>query len=615
MGGYKGVSGTGWRLAGAMVLVATLVAIPAFAQLNVGTILGTVKDTSGGVMAGATVTALNTETGSSRTATTGDDGVYRFSALPVGHYDVKIERSGFKTATKKGVVLDVAGEVVLNFALEVGAAAVQVEVTSEAPQVNTTSGTLGGLVSEEKIAELPLNGRNYLDLTLLQPGVSQSTVVINLGGGTQGAIYSSNGAPIISNSFLLDGTPMQTVFGFNGASASGTTLGVDGIREYKVVTNAFSAEYGMNMGSQMTIVSKGGGNQFHGDVFEYLRNRVLDARNFFDTSYQQSGKRNPQYERNNFGGAFGGPIKKDKTFFWGVYEGLRQVKGFPVITNSIPAACVTESASSSHQVDSACDPNITTPFTVNSAIQPLVALYTPDNSNYTFTSPTSVNYGQIRVDHNLTKDDSLFGRYTIEQAYEVVPGPGNDSSNAVPYGFKQFKDTWTSRNQYVTLSESHLFSSDLLNSFRVSFSRTNVPTNYIITDPAVTNANVSFKGAGTPMGLLVIGSSGNGAPGQITTMGPDLASPNYHLQNYSSLGDDLFYTRGKHALKFGVLINHINLVIGETVFDRGRVNFGGGLVSFLQNQPTFEFGAIAGGIERRHFNYYTYGFYGQDDWR
>src|SRR5882762_5325208 len=393
MGGYKGVSGTGWRLAGAMVLVATLVAIPAFAQLNVGTILGTVKDTSGGVMAGATVTALNTETGSSRTATTGDDGVYRFSALPVGHYDVKIERSGFKTATKKGVVLDVAGEVVLNFALEVGASAVQVEVTGEAPQVNTTSGSLGGLVSEEKIAELPLNGRNFLDLTLLQPGVSQSTVVINLGGGTQGAIYSSNGAPIISNSFLLDGTPMQTVFGFNGASASGTTLGVDGIREYKVVTNAFSAEYGMNMGSQMTIVSKGGGNQFHGDVFEYLRNRVLDARNFFDTSYQQSGKRNPQYERNNFGGAFGGPIKKDKTFFWGVYEGLRQVKGNPVIAKGIPAACVANGTRTVAQgnpngadytvTPADCAGLISGPITVNPGIRPLLKLYDPADTNYT----------------------------------------------------------------------------------------------------------------------------------------------------------------------------------------------------------------------------------------
>jgi len=161
-----------------------------------------------------------------------------------------------------------------------------------------------------------LNGRNYLDLTLLAAWRftghhSDQSGWRNAGGHLQQQRCSNH-----LNTFLLDGTPLQTVFGFNGASASGTTLGVDGIREYKVVTNAFSAEYGMNMGSQMTIVSKGGSNQFHGDVFEYMRNRVLDARNFFDNSFLTTGKRNPQYERNNFGGAFGGPIKKDKTFFW-----------------------------------------------------------------------------------------------------------------------------------------------------------------------------------------------------------------------------------------------------------------------------------------------------------
>jgi outer membrane receptor protein involved in Fe transport len=633
VGRSQGVCGLVWRLSVAMVLFAVCLAIPAFAQLPTGTILGTVKDTSGGVVAGANVTVRNTETGLTRALPTGDDGAYRFSALPVGHYDVRVEREGFKSTTQKGIVLDVSQEVVINFALEVGAAATEVTVSTDAPVVNTTSGQLGGLVNEEKIAELPLNGRNYLDLTLLQPGVSQNSTVINLGGGTQGAIYSSNGAPIISNTFLLDGTPLQTVFGFNGASASGTTLGVDGIREYKVVTNAFSAEYGMNMGSQMTIVSKGGGNQFHGDVFEYLRNRVLDARNFFDYSQAQcqldgssSCKRNPQYERNNFGGAFGGPIKKDKIFFWAVYEGLRETKGIPVSTNTINPTCVTEGTTGTFNVDSACDPNITTPFQVPQAIRPLLALYAPANSSYTFTRPTSVDYGQIRVDQNFSQNDSFFGRYTIEQAAEIVPGPGNDSSNAVPYGFKQFKDQWTSRNQYLTLSESHIFSPSLLNSARVSYSRTNIPTNYIITDPAVTDANVSFIGQGTPMGLLVIGSAGNGAPGQITTMGPDLASPNYHLQNYGSLSDDLFYTRGKHALKFGFLGNRINWVIGETVLDRGKVNFttcgatasisgGDPLICFLENEPSFELGAIQGGVERRHFNYYTFGFYGQDDWR
>src|SRR2546422_7411529 len=348
MGGVFGHVRWGYRVGlFAMVLVVLVAAIPGFAQLPTGTILGTVKDASGALVPGAAVTVQNLETGTSRSTLTNETGAYRLAALPVGRYDLRVELAGFKATTQRRLVLSVGDETVLNFSLEVGTPSQELVVSSEAPIVNTTTASLGGLVNEQKLAELPLNGRNYLDLTLLQPGISQNTVVIQLGGGAGGTIYSSNGAPIISNNFLLDGTPTQNVLGYNGASAVGTTLGLDGIREYKVITNAFSAEYGMNMGSQMTIVSKGGSNQFHGDAFDYLRNRVLDARNFFDTSYGQclasnagNCKRNPPYERNNFGGAFGGPIRKDKTFFWGVYEGLRQVKGNPVITKSIPAACV-----------------------------------------------------------------------------------------------------------------------------------------------------------------------------------------------------------------------------------------------------------------------------------
>jgi hypothetical protein len=664
MGGRKGVGATVCRLLGAMALVASLLAISVFAQSNIGTILGTVKDTSGGVMAGATATALNTETGASRTTTTRDDGAYRFSALPVGHYDMKVERDGFKTSTRKNVVLDVSGEVVLNFALEVGASAVQVEVTGEAPVVNTTSGSLGGLVNEEKLAELPLNGRDYLDLTLLQPGVSQTSSVVNLGGGTQGVIYSSNGAPIRSNNFLLDGAPMQNIFGFNAASASGSTLGLDGIREYKVITSAFPAEYGMTMGSQMTIVSKGGSNTFHGDAFEYIRNRVMDARNFFDISQATcqtnnpgaNCPRSPVYQRNNFGAAFGGPIKKDKTFFWGVYEGLRQVKGNPVLTRGISAQCVAEGLSATagnvtipgngpktytvlgnHVIDSACDPalpaNGSGNITVSSITQPYLALYDPADSNYTQVSPTSVNYGQMRVDQNFGTNDSMFVRYTIDNAAETVPPPGN---GATPYGFKEFQDSWTSRDQYVSVSENHIFSPTLLNTVRLSFSRTNVPTNFIVgssaTGVATNGSNVSFLGNGQPMGLIVIGAAATGGGSALTTMGPDFASPNYHLQNYWSLGDDLFYTKGKHALKFGFLGNRVQLIVGETVFGRGVVDFigcapffvappfanngvGDALDCFLGNAPTLTMDATPGGIERRHFRYETYGFYGQDDWR
>lgn len=620
------------RISLAILAVALFVgAAPVFAQLPTGTILGTVKDPSGAVVTRATVTAQNVDTGTARSIMTDEMGAYRLAAVPVGHYDLKVEAPGFKATTQKGLVLDVSEEAVMNFALEVGGTAEQVSVTGEAPLVNTTAASLGGLVNEQSLAELPLNGRNFLDLTLLQPGVTQDTVVINLGGGTQGTIYSSNGAPIISNNFLLDGTPTQNLFGYNGASAVGTTLGLDGILEYKVITNGFSAEYGMNMGSQMTIVSKGGSNQFHGDVFEYLRNRVLDARNFFDDSYGQcvaggegGCKRNPQYERNNFGGAFGGPIRKDKTFFWGVYEGVQQVKGNPVITKGIPGPCVANGTRTVAQgnpngtdymvTPADCGGLINTPIVTNPTIRPLLALYDPADSNYTQLSHETVNYGQMRVDQHFGTADTLFARYTIEDSNELVPGPGNGAS---VYGFKEFQDNETSRSQFITLSESHIFSPALVDTSRISFSRTNIPTNYVLspsqTGESVTGPNVSFAN-GQPMGLVVIGSNGTGSP-TFTTMGPDFANPNYHLQNYWSLSEDFFYTKGKHALKFGFLGNRIQLIDGEQVLGRGAVDFAGGLASFLLNEPSQELGAIPGGIERRHYRYETYGFYGQDDWR
>src|SRR5437867_3964350 len=190
-------------------LVPIVTAAPGFAQLPTGTILGTVRDTSGALVPGASVTAQNVETGTSRTVLTDETGAYRLAALPVGHYDLRVELSGFKSTTQRGLDLSVGDETVLNFSLEVGATMQEVVVSGEALIVNTTTASLGGLVNEQKLAELPLNGRNYLDLTLLQPGISQNTVVIQLGGGAGGTIYSSNGAPIISNNFLLDGTPTQ----------------------------------------------------------------------------------------------------------------------------------------------------------------------------------------------------------------------------------------------------------------------------------------------------------------------------------------------------------------------------------------------------------------------
>src|SRR6202049_3730811 len=311
--------------------VLILAAIPAAAQLPTGTILGAVRDASGASIPGAMVTLRNTDTNLTKAAVTEQDGSYRFPELPVGHYEIKAEAPGFRTEKHTGLNLEVTQQGVINFALQVGSTTQQVTVSSEIPLVNTQDSTLGGTVNEQQMAELPLNGRNYIDLALYKPGVNQDKNQRNEAGTS----FSVNGAPVRSNNFTLDGAILQNSTGRSPvAGDSGDALGLDGIKEYRIVTGTFQAEYGLAMGSQMVAVSKGGTNQFHGDVFEYLRNSALDANDFFNRG---AGAPKPPLQRNQFGAAFGGPIKKDKTFFYAVYEGVRQNRGVP-INNVVPAA-------------------------------------------------------------------------------------------------------------------------------------------------------------------------------------------------------------------------------------------------------------------------------------
>jgi hypothetical protein len=296
-----------------------------FAQLPTAKIVGTVKDSSGASVPNATVKVTNTDTNVSRTVMTDADGSYNVLELPAGNYQMEVTAPGFKAAVRRGITLEVTQAPLIDFTLEVGATEQQVVVSGEIPIVNTQDATLGGTVDEQRMTDLPLNGRNYVDLGLLQPGVGRD-LQHGSAGGAVGTSFSANGAPVRSNNFILDGAPLQTVNGRNPAALDGTTLGVDGIKEFRIITSDFAAEYGLTMGSQMVMVSKGGTNQFHGDAFDYFRNSVLDARNFFDPPQI------PGFQRNQFGGSVGGPIVKDKTFFYGVYEGLRLHLG---VTNNL----------------------------------------------------------------------------------------------------------------------------------------------------------------------------------------------------------------------------------------------------------------------------------------
>jgi hypothetical protein len=602
------------------LIVLLLMAFSSFAQLPTGTILGTVKDSTGASVPGATVTIQNLDTSATRTVTTGSDGAFNVPELPTGHYQIQVAHPGFKTATHAAITLEVTQQAVINFNLEIGASEQQVVVTGEAPVVNTQDATLGGLVNEQRIEDLPLNGRNYIDLSLIQPGVTQDRNFGSGGGVSVGTSFSANGAPVRSNNFMLDGAVLQNISSRNPASLAGTTLGVDGIKEYQVITSNFAAEYGLTMGSQMVIVSKNGTNQFHGDAFEYLRNSDLDARNYFDPPPSAlGGHRNPEFRRNNFGGSVGGPIKKDKTFFFGVYEGLRQTLG--VTSNiTVPGAGCHGPAGATVTVAACPDIAPFSSVTISPYIAPFLALQPSPNvatvpgqlSHFAYSAPSVAgeDYGQMRVDHNFSASDTLFGRYTIDNG-TFNNSTTTESVSSTGNNYPQFGLLGSTRNQWLTLSENHIFSPSILNTIRFSFSRTHT----VGTDLRKGLSNNDFGPpilTGHPIGLLSIGGSNGGS---YTEFGPAGDYPQtFNLQNIYTLSDDVTWTHGKHAFKFGTLLNRWNVGTQPTPSVNGFLVFPS-FANFLLSEPNLVEFATPGSEYNRFYLYNTLGFYGQDDWR
>jgi len=596
-----------------------LFAMTALSQERSATLTGRVTDSSGLVVTGATVQAVNVNTSAAATVQTNESGLYTIPALSPGEYRVIVDKSGFERIVKPGIELHVADIVDVNFSLQVGSTTQSVTVEAGAPMIDTTNSSLGGLVNDAKMADLPLNGRNYIDLSLMQPGVSQNKNNNSLGGMT-GTIFSSNGSPTISNNFLLDGTSIVNQSGWTGSSIASTTLGVDGIKEYKVITDAYGAEYGMTMGSQMLIVSKGGTNQYHGDAFEYLRNSALDARNYFD------GPKIAQFEKNNFGGSMGGPIKKDKTFFYGVYEQLNVKLGFTVLSNVPAAAChptftgqavwngqgvqPAGSTGPCSQLGSNPAGAGTNSLAVSPITAPFLALYpsptagTLTTPTFSFSAPDSqhVYYGQMRIDQNFSDKNSLFGRYTSDASNVNDPLASFSASATGGAAFPQWGSAGTSRDQYLTLSETHIFSPTLLNTVRLSFARTNFNTMplYLEATPGVP----SFV-PGQPMGQVsVTGLSTIGNTGTLTL---------FHLQNIYTLSDDVYYDKGKNGFKFGVLINRYNEALtGQQL--AGSITYAS-LAGLLKAIPSKYTAPTPGSNSNRDFIFNTFGFYAQDEWR
>lgn len=587
-----------YYFAAVVVLVLSLCVAPAFAQVGSAALSGKVADASGASVAGVNVKATNEGTGIVYPTATNDDGIYSLPILPPGKYQITVEKEGFERIVKPDVELHVADNVALDFAIQVGAMTQTVTVQGGTPLVNTTSATLGGLVQSDQIEDLPLNGRNYIGLTMMQPGVAPVNIVP--GGAFNGTWFVTNGATERSNNFLLDGAIMQDDNSGSTADFSGRTLGLDGIQEYRVITNNFSAEYGLTMGSQTIMVSKSGTNQWHGSVFDYLRNSVLDARNFFDKSIAANNfQRLPPYQRNNFGASGGGPIRKDKTFVFAAYEQLAERLGVTVLDTVPGPGCHGDAGA---VITAAACPQIgaaTPPVTISTATAPFLAIYPlPNLPNNQFTTPykqpeTDI-FGQIRVDQVFSGSDRLFGRYTIDDDVQ-------DLALTFPQIFINPRET---RHQYLTLSEDHIFSESLLNNFRFSFSRTS--STRTATNPFI-GPQYSMV-PGQPMGPINVG-------GLTGMLGPTANPGSIQNMNIFTVSDGIVRTVGRHSLKFGADINRFWQYARATQRLEGALSFST-LATFLAgNSSSYQSILPAASNVNRTWVYYTLGFYVQDDWR
>jgi hypothetical protein len=593
-----------------LLLLLLLSSCPAVlrAQSTDGSIAGRVIDPTKAVIVDAKVAAINVGTNVRNEGVTNNSGEYHLTNLAPGNYRMEIDKAGFQKVIKPGVILHLQDVFEIDFEMTLGSESESITVEGGAPLVATTSSEISGLVNNKQIEELPLNGRNYIDLSLLQAGVTNSlnsTGTTGFGGMT-GTVYSSNGAPVISNDFLLDGTQITNQSDWGTASFAGTTLGLDGIQEFKVLTSAFDASYGMSMGSQMVMISKGGINQYHGDVFEYLRNSALNARNFFD------GPKIPQLEKNNWGGAFGGPIRKDKTFFYAVYEGLQENLGFTA--NDLVPAAGCHGAAGAVITQVACPTLGLAPggsvTIANADIAALLSLYPNPNSganSYLFGPSTKagVNYGQIRFDERFSPSDTFFARYTIDSA-----NVNSASNQGIPItsgtAFPEFRGGGNDFDQFITLSQTHVISPSKSNTARLSFSRTKFGSLPIEVGSLPTGVEPFI--AGRPFGFFSITNLtlvGNGR-----LVGPP---DSLHLQNIYSFGDDLYSQRGKHSLRFGTLLNRFNEALTVPVNYDGTASFSS-FVNFLQGIPLSYGGPLAGSDINRYFRYNTLGFYAQDDY-
>ena len=568
------------------LLVAALFAppfAPAAAAQTTGNIVGTVEDANAGVLPGVTITARNVETELIRTVVTGAEGRFVVPLLPPGEYQVRAEMSGFKPYVRRDLQLTLGQAMVLNIRLEVGGLSEEVTVSGDASLVNTSSPELSYLVGSAAIEQLPLNGRNYTDLALMQPGV---LAYPHRDGGSvvaHGLGMSVNGQDPRSNVYLLDGTLQNDFTNGPAGSAAGTALGTETIREFRVESNAYSAEFGRNSGGQVNVITKSGTNDFTGTSYIFHRNDALDTRNFFDAGEK------PDFHRNQFGATFGGPLQENRSFFFLGYEALIERLGRSIST-VVPDDAARLGILPSGTVG------------VNAAVAPYLAEFPRANGpslgqglaalSFPFAQRLNEHFGQVRLDYNLGSGNQFFARYTLD-----------DTDQFLPTDYPQFPRNFISRNQFFTSEYRRVLSANMINTTRIGFSRTRIGQNV--------QANTS-----QPLGTFIPGrdSMGDIDIGGLKRFGPQSSGNLRLVQNVFALQNDLVRTFGRHVVKAGALAEHYQDNMVNPTFSLGIFTFAD-LNAFLTNRPASFIGLTPEAQFDRYWRFTLFGFYAQDDFQ
>ena len=576
-------------------------AVPARAQVAGASLSGTVMDTSGAVIPGATVSIKNTATGESRDVSTDKDGFYTAPNLIPDPYQITVSARGFATAVQGGVALTVGAQQVLNVTMQVGATTERVQVTGEAPAVQLATSSVSAEVNSTTVRELPLNGRSWTDLATLQPGVDALTTQPSFAVGTDrgnrgfGAQLTISGARPQENNYRLDGVSLNDYGNGGPGNVLGGNMGVDAIQEFSVLTSNYSAEYGKTAGGVVNAITRSGTNQFHGSLYEFLRNSSLDAANFFDNSPAPHAK--APFRLNQFGASGGGPIRKDKTFIFGDFEGLRRSTGISYVDAvPSPAARAGNLASGTVTVDPAAAKYLGFYPLPNG---PLIGNGDLGLFSFAAQQVVSENFWTARIDHRFSEKDSLFATYMYDVTTYISP----DRFDAQVLGSN-------TNRQIAILEENHVFSPTLVNAARVGYNRDAAGTGQAISaiNPLAKDTSLGYV-PGKPAGDVRIG----GIPEFLGGLG----GANFYSYHWNSFQgyDDAFLTRGTHSLKFGAGVERMqNNYLSESN-PAGTWTFGT-LSDFLTNKPKSFAALLADSVlTPRGVRQTLFGAYLQDDWR